>query len=91
MEKLSDYSILTGYSNRQVILNEYLDEDYLEERHGFHFQTVAVTDSILAFSRKGKSDFYIPIEKSAHFYVNDDFQNYYILRNGSKRLEIYFP
>jgi hypothetical protein len=91
MEKLSDYTILISHVNRQVIMNKYLDEDYLDERHGFHFRTVAVTESSIVFSRKGNSEFHIPIEKSTRFYVNDDFQNYYILRDGSIRLEIYFP
>lgn len=91
MEKVKDLPILTKYSNRQVIVNIYSDEDYLEERHGFHFHTVAVTENRIAFSRKGKHDFYIPIKKSARLYENDDFQHFYILRIGSKRLEIYFP
>jgi hypothetical protein len=80
MEKLSDISILEKYNHRQVIINEYVDEDYLNERHGFHFQTVAVTEEGIVFTRKERNDFLIPLEPSTLFYVNDDFQSYYILR-----------
>ena len=91
MEKLSDISLLEKYNHRQVIINEYLDEDYLNERQGFHFETVIVTEAGIAFTRKEKKDFLIPLESSTRFYVNDDFQNYYILRVGSTRIEVYFP
>lgn len=91
MEKLIAIPILEKYNNRQVIINEYVDEDYLEERHGFYFQSVIVAEEGIAFKRNGKNDFLIPLNKSALFYVNDDFQNYYILRRSKKRIEVYFP
>ncbi len=91
MEKLIDVTILEKYKNRQVIINVYVDEDYLNERHGFHFQSVTVTESGLAFIRKEKTDFLIAMDQAARFYVNNDFQNYYILRVESKRIEVYFP
>ncbi len=86
-----DISILSNYRNRQVIINEYQEEDFLENRTGFHFETIVVLENSISFQRKNNNDFILKLEKTSCFLANNDFQNYYILKNGSNRIEIYFP
>lgn len=86
-----DTSILANYRNRQVIINEYQEEDFLENRTGFHFETIVVTENSILFQRMNNNDFILTLEKTSCFVANDDFQNYYILKNDSNRVEIYFP
>ena len=91
MEKqIGDLTVITRYQNRQVILN-YYDEDMLIQRDGFHFESIQLIESYLSFSKKDGSKFTIELTEYPSRYVNNDFQNYYILRSNSNRLEIYFP
>jgi len=86
-----DINILSNYRNRQVIINEYREEDFLENRTGFQFETIVVTENSILFQGKNHNDFILKLEKISCFFANDDFQNYYILKNDSHRIEIYFP
>ncbi|MEO2075585.1 MAG: hypothetical protein ABGX20_09285 [Bacillus sp. (in: firmicutes)] len=90
--QLNDLSILISYRNRQVILNFYQDEDFLWERDGFHFESIELENEQLMFS-KGNGDkvFTIPLKKYVSAIRDTQFPNYFILRNGEERLEIYFP
>ncbi|MDM5330206.1 hypothetical protein [Neobacillus sp. CF12] len=92
MEKpLNDLSILTNYQNRQVILNYYQDEDLLYKRDGFYFHTIKVTEIAIIFTKEDGPDFTINRKDYPHAYINTDFPNYFILKNNTDVLQIYFP
>lgn len=89
--QIKDISILGKYHNRQVVLNYYKEDDFIEKRDGFYVEAVSVEEKCLSFKKKNEEDLTISLMDYPFFAVNSDFQNYYILTNGSKRLEIYFP
>lgn len=92
MEKqITDLTVLKKYQNRQVIINYYLNEDYLDERIGFHFLNISIAEECVAFSMENKNYFTISLAEFPNVYLNDDFQNYYIFRNSSNHVEVYFP
>ncbi|MEH7436615.1 hypothetical protein V7182_03890 [Neobacillus drentensis] len=92
MEKqLSDLSIFESYRNRQVILNYYQDEDFLWKRDGFHFESIQFGSEQLLFLKENGSTISVPIYEYKTAVINTQFPNFFILRNGEDRLEIYFP
>jgi hypothetical protein len=90
-KKLEDLSVFEEYQNRQVILNYYQKDDFLWKRDGFYFQSIILTDDELIFSKENDSILTIPLKEYSNLTINSDFQNYYIFRSVSDRLEIYFP
>ncbi|MDQ0199418.1 hypothetical protein [Neobacillus ginsengisoli] len=90
-KKIENLTIFTKYQHLQVILNYYLDEDMLVQRDGFHFESIQITADCLSFLGKNGGDFTINLKDYPEKCVNTDFQNFYILRNNTSRLEIYFP
>lgn len=93
MEKqIKDLTILEGYYNQQVILNYYNVDDFLWKRDGFHFDSIQlINEKLLLFSKEDGHYLTIPLENYETIACNNEFQNYFILRNGEERLEIYFP
>ncbi|WML56216.1 hypothetical protein [Neobacillus sp. PS2-9] len=92
MEKqLSDLSIFESYRNRQVILNYYQDGDFLWKRDGFHFELIQIGTEQLLFLKGNDSTISVPINDYKTAVINTQFPNFFILRNGEDRLEIYFP
>ena len=92
MEKqLSNLSIFESYRNRQVILNYYQDEDFLWKRDGFHFDSIQFGSNQLQFIKGSDSIISVPINDYKTAVINTQFPNFFILRNGEDRLEIYFP
>lgn len=91
MEKaVNILSRLTNYQNRQVILNYYQD-DLLQDRDGFHIQTIKLENNHLIFTKQNGKNITINLEPYTDIQINPDFQNYYTLQNNSDKLEIYFP
>lgn len=91
MEKaVNILSKLSNYQNRQVILNYYQD-DLLEDRDGFHFQTIKQENEQLTFIKQNGKTITINLKAYPEKHINTDFQNYYTLQNNSHKLEIYFP
>ncbi|MEH6905382.1 hypothetical protein [Neobacillus drentensis] len=88
---MMDLAVLAGYHNRQVILNYYDDEDFLWKRDGFHFHSIQLLNDQLIFSKKDGNTLPISLKNYDTFARNNDFQNYFILRKGEARLEVYFP
>lgn len=92
MEKqITNLSSLVNYRNRQVILNYYDKEDFLYKRDGFHFTVIHLSAQYLSFIKANGSNYTISFSEFPTAWMNDDFQNFFILRNGTERLEIYFP
>lgn len=92
MEKqIESVTFFTKYQNRQVILNYYDQDDMLFQRDGFHFESIQVTADCLSFSKNDRSDLTINLNVYTQKCINTDFQNYYIFRNNTGRLDIYFP
>ncbi|MEH7501069.1 hypothetical protein V7152_03350 [Neobacillus drentensis] len=92
MEKqLKDFTVFESYQNRQVILNYYNDEDYLWKRDGFHFNSIRLLNEQLLISKKDGNILTLSLKYYDTVASNSEFQNFYILRNGEERLEIYFP
>ncbi|GHH96893.1 hypothetical protein [Neobacillus kokaensis] len=92
MEKqFNDLTIFEEYRNRQVVLNYYQDDDFLWKRDCFHFESIQVDIRKLIFFKKNGIIVEIPLMEYTSAVINNDFQNYYIFKNGTDRLEIYFP
>ncbi|MCQ6279249.1 hypothetical protein [Bacillus sp. EB600] len=94
MEKIiTDITIFESYKDRQVVLNYYEDQDVLFQRDGFHFYSIKVlreSDELL-FTKIDGSCCTISIKNYSDKYVDNQFPNYYVLTNGSERLDIYIP
>ena len=80
-----------GYSNRQVVLNYYNEEDYLWKRDGFHFYSLQILNDQLIFLKKDGKFLTISLSYYENIVRNNDFQNYFLLWKDMERLEIYFP
>ena len=91
VEQMENLAVFDGYNNRQVILNYYDAEDFLWKRDGFHFISLHLINGELSFIKKDGNNITIPLKNIDTVAKNSDFQNYYILRKGEERLEIYFP
>lgn len=83
-------AILYMYDHRQVIINIY-DEDELSQRDGFYFEKVQLTEEMLTFIINEHNSFVIEIVESARLYKDNSFQNFFVLENGTRQIEIYFP
>jgi hypothetical protein len=90
-KKLKDLVVLEAFKNRQVVLNYYCDDDYLVKREGFSFQSLKLSYGSLVFTKKDETNFRITIENYPEVYKESQFPNFYVLRNNTDRLEIYFP
>ncbi len=94
MEKIiTDLTIFDGYKDRQVVLNFYEDEDVLFQRDGFHFHSLEFLSESeeLLFTKMDGSCCTITIKNYSDRYIDSQFPNYFVLRNGSERMDIYFP
>lgn len=90
-KKIKDLFILETFKNRQVILNYYSDVDFLEKRDGFFFQSLKISEGSLLFTKKEATCCRISIENYPDVYKDNQFPNFFVLKNNSDRLEIYFP
>jgi hypothetical protein len=90
-KKINDLFDLETFKNRQVVLNYYIDGDFLIKRDGFSFQSLKLSDGSLLFTKKEESCSRISIENYPDIYLDNQFPNLYVLRNHTDRLEIYFP
>lgn len=90
-KKLKDLYVLETFNNRQVVLNYYNDVDFLVKRDGFSFQSFKLSDGTLTFTKKDETCFKVTIENYPDVYIDNQFPNFYVLRNNTDRLEIYFP
>ncbi|WP_077214847.1 hypothetical protein [Bacillus dakarensis] len=92
MEKqINDLETLTQYQNRQVVLN-YYEEDCLYDRQGFNFKRIMVTrDNLTFIKHDGSPEQKILLKEYPEKYIKDDFRNYYTIKNGENRIDIYFP
>lgn len=90
-KKLKDLYVLETFNNRQVVLNYYNDVDFLVKRDGFSFQSLKLSDGTLTFTKKDETCFKVTIENYPDVYIDNQFPNFYVLRNNTDRLEIYFP
>lgn len=90
-KRISNFSIFENYHDRQVVLNYYEDEDFLWKRDGFHFDKIQFLNGVLLFTKKDGKTFSISIKDYETVSLNTDFQNYFMLRKGCDRMEMYFP
>jgi hypothetical protein len=90
-KKLKNLFVLEAYKNRQVVLNYYIDIDFLVKRDGFFFQSLILSDGSLTFTKKDDTCSKITIENYPDAYIDNQFPNFFVLRNNTDRLEIYFP
>lgn len=82
---------LEQYSNRQVVLNYYIDEE-LVQRDGLDFQSIIVTDREIKFLNDEKVKATIDLSQYKTFEASKEFfKNYFALKNGTSTLGIYFP
>lgn len=90
-KKIKDKIILETYKDRQVVLNYYNNDGFLVKRDGFSFQSLKLWDHYLLFTKKGETYCRISIENYPDLFLDNQFPNFYVLRNKTDRLEIYFP
>lgn len=92
MEKqLTALSSLTKYKDRQVVINLYSNDGFLEKREGFHFEGICLSKTEISFIKKNKETFSIPLLPYPSVFAADDFPNYFILKNKDRKIELYFP
>lgn len=81
---------ISKYRNRQVIINEYEDEELIR-RDGFMFEDILVESSRILFL-KNTLFIYEFVLLNNHIVRKDKtFPNFYVIESGSNRTEIYFP
>jgi hypothetical protein len=82
---------LTGYKNRQVVINCYDEEETLCERDGFHFDRIQVDGERLIFLKDGEIKYCLVFSEFSSSKVLSDFSDYYSFMNERFTVKIYFP
>ena len=90
--------VLNFYEDEDVLFQRdgfhfYEDEDVLFQRDGFHFHSLEFLSESeeLLFTKMDGSCCTITIKNYSDRYIDSQFPNYFVLRNGSERMDIYFP
>lgn len=82
--------ILESFSNRQVVINTYL-EDELFDKTGMFLDNIETNDQSVNFIRNKEIIYTIDRNKYPNFKYLEGFNDYYELSNNKERIEIYFP
>lgn len=82
--------ILESFSNRQVVINTYL-EDELFDKTGMFLDNIKTNDHSVNFIRNKEIIYTIDRNKYPNFKYLAGFNDYYELSNYKDRIEIYFP
>ncbi|GGJ66658.1 hypothetical protein GGR02_001614 [Anoxybacillus voinovskiensis] len=84
--------LLTTYTNRQVIVNTY-EDDELVARDGFFFDTIERSAVALTFLKDGKPCFIVSLQQYPHSRILSDFSGYFQLYSTeqNQKIELYFP
>lgn len=82
--------ILESFSNRQVVINTYLEEELLDKT-GMFLDNIEISEKSINFIRNKEVIYNIDRNKYPNFKYLEGFNNYYELSNDKERLEIYFP
>jgi len=82
--------VLERFTNRQVVINTY-EEEELVERDGLHFDRLLFTGRQLEVYRNGSVVKSVPVRPSATFAALAGFKDHYAFMDGESRIELYFP
>jgi len=82
--------ILESFSDRQVVLNTYL-EDELLDKTGIFLDNIETNVDNVNFIRNKEVIYTIDRNKYPNFKYLEGFNNYYEFSNDRERLEVYFP
>lgn len=92
MEKrITNLFELEIYKDRQVVINHYIEDDFLAKRDGFHFNSLKIMGDTIIFTKNNGNCYELSINQYRELYKDSQFPNYFIFRNNKERLEIYFP
>lgn len=86
----NNINLLTAYTKRQVIINNYVEEELIN-KDGFMIDFIKIENSNIEFIRNSQTVYSIDIKNLSSFTVMKEFSNYFSLSNGTNRTEIYFP
>ncbi len=81
---------LMEYTNQQVVMNWYEDEQLIE-RNGFFFSCLRVEDNTLHFIKDNEVKQTISLKNYQTIEILPDFRDFFQLTNGAHILQIYFP
>ncbi|MFD1777472.1 hypothetical protein ACFSFW_02095 [Fredinandcohnia salidurans] len=81
---------LMEYTNQQVVMNWYEDEQLIE-RNGFFFSYLQVEDNTLHFIKDNEVKQTISLKNYQTIEILRDFRDFFQLTNGAHILQIYFP
>jgi hypothetical protein len=81
---------LLHYKNRQIIINEYVDEE-LTNRNGFFIDEINLKGNDLLFIKNGQLLYQIDLPINFVLRKDGSFPNFYVIELGPVRTEIYFP
>lgn len=82
--------ILESFSDRQVVINTYIEEELLDKT-GMFLDNIETNEESVNFLRNKEIIYTIDRKKYPNFKHLEDFNNYYEFSNDKDRLEIYFP
>ncbi len=82
--------ILESFSNRQIVINTYFEEELLDKT-GLFLDNIEISEDSVNFIRNKEVIYSIDRNKYPNFKYLEGFNNYYELSNDEERLEIYFP
>lgn len=82
--------ILESFSNRQIVINTYFEEELLDKT-GLFLDNIEISEDSVNFIRNKEVIYSIDRNKYPNFKYLEGFNNYYELSNDKERLEIYFP
>ncbi|WP_442596063.1 hypothetical protein [Neobacillus sp. D3-1R] len=84
------FKTIMNYKNRQIIINEYMDEE-LFKRNGFFFKEIIITDHKMYVYKDEQLLYELAIPNRLHFRKDGSFPNYFVMEWETFRTEIYFP
>jgi hypothetical protein len=81
---------ISMYKNRQVIINEYMEEELIK-RNGLFFEDVLISQSSISFIKSGVTVYELILPNKHLILKDDSFPNSYIIEGEKDRIEVYFP
>lgn len=81
---------LENFNNRQIIINEYANEELIN-RNGFFFKEITVTSCKIRIYKNNQLLYELSIPENFHFWKDGTFPNYFVMEWEAFRTEIYFP
>ena len=82
--------VLKNYKDRQVVINQYEDEE-LVNKDGYFIDYIQIKNNRIELIKNNEPIYSIDLNFFSSFKILEDHHNYFSVSGKNKKLEIYFP